>query len=284
MRAGSGAPGANPRGAGFEAAGGYTWSVLFALALLALPDQYDRAAEKVRFPDDEVLRQWSAKSDAHRKVVALISDRSHWARAFQAVDEKLGLLPANPEIRVTLEETDDKRPACSSGKDGRGIVRFNLRQLVPYQEKLDEVAEIEKSGRKVRWAVPPTRMEGVIPHEVAHVVCGGFQDLWVAEGLASFAAGEDVAFYQFNLRKGRIDSLDRGVTEDDSYARGLSFLRWLEKDHGADAVRAFARKVSREGVAPSRAAADISGLAWEKVVVQEKAWALEYIAGFKPSP
>jgi hypothetical protein len=264
--------------------GGYNPHVTLAFALLALFDQYDRAAEKVHFPDDEALRQWSMKSEAHRKLILMISDRRSWAKAFEIVNERLGLLPANPEIRVTIEDSDDKRPACSSGKEGRGIVRFNMRHLAAYQEKLDEFDREQKGGKTIKWIVPPMKMDAVIPHELTHIVCGGFEELWVAEGLASYAAADEVVFYQFNHRKSRVDSLDRVVPEDDSYARGMSFLRWLEKERGADAVRSFARKVSREGVAPSQAAADAAGQPWDKLVLIEKTWSAEHIAQFKPAP
>ena len=258
--------------------------MLIVLALLAALDPYDRAAEKVQFPDDEALRQWSMKSEAHRKLILVISDRRAWARAFEIVDQRLGLFPANPEIRVTIEDSDDKRPACSAGKEGRGIVRFNMRHLAAYQEKIDEFDREKKAGKAVKWVVPPMRLEAVIPHELTHLVCGGAEDLWVAEGLASYAASDDYVFYKFNHSKSRVDTLDRVVPEDDSYARGMSFLQWLEMERGADAVRSFAKKVSREGVPPSKAAADVAGQPWEKLVLIEKTWSAEHIAQFKTVP
>jgi hypothetical protein len=271
-------------GSRLRAAAGYNSSVMFAIALLALLDQYDRAAEKVRLPDDEVLRRWSAKSEAHRKIISMISDRKNWAKAFEIVDQKLGMLPSNPDIGVSVEDTDDKRPACSSGKEGRGTVRFNMRQLAPYQEKLDELEVLEKGGKGVKWIMPPMRMEAIIPHELTHVVTGGFEDLWLAEGLASYTAADDVVFYMFNHRKSRVDTLERVVPEADAYARGMAFLLWLEKTSGAEGVRTFARKVSREAVSPSRAAAEIAGQDWERIVLVEKTWSAEYIAQFKPAP
>lgn len=263
---------------------GYNPLVVFAIALVALLDQYDRAAEKVRFPDDEVLRQWSSKSESHRKVINMISDRRSWAKAFEIVDHRLGMLPANPDIGVSIEDSEDNHPACSTGKEGKGVVRFNMRHLAAYQERLDEIANQEKGGKGMRWIIPPMRMEAIIPHELTHVVTGGFEELWLAEGLASYAASDEVVFYMFNLRKSRVDTLGRLVPEADAYARGMSFLLWLEKEHGADGVRTFARRVSREGVAPSRAAAEVAGQPWETIVLIEKTWSAEYIAQFRPSP
>ncbi len=258
--------------------------MMLAIALLALLDQYDRAAEKVRLPDDEVLRRWSSKSEAHRKIINIISNRNSWAKAFEIVDRKLGMLPSNPDIGVSIEDTEDKRPACSSGKEGRGVVRFNMRQLAPYQEKLDELDLQEKGGRGVKWIMPPMRMDAIIPHELTHVVTGGFEDLWLAEGLASYTAADEVVFYMFNNRKSRVDTLERVVPEADAYARGMAFLLWLEKESGAEGVRTFARRVSRDRIAPSRAAADVAGQEWEKLVLVEKTWSAEYIAQFKPTP
>ena len=255
-----------------------------ALFVLALLDQYDAASEKVRFPDDEVLREWSSRGEAHRKVIRMITDRTAWAKAFELVDHKLGMLPPKPEIGVSIEESEDPRPACSTGKEGRGIVRFNMRHLAQYQAKLDELAILEKEGKVARWIVPPMKMEAIIPHELTHVVTGGFEDLWVAEGLASYVASDDVVFYMFNQRKSRVDTLERLVPEADAYARGMAFFLWLEKEQGADGVRSFARKVSRERYTPARATSEIAGQAWESIVPVEKTWSAGYIAQFKPSP
>jgi hypothetical protein len=258
--------------------------VTLAIAFLALLDSYDRAAEKVRFPQDSSLREWSRKSEGHRKVIDMITDRKQWAKAFQTVDLKLGLAPADPDVRITIEDTDDKRPACSAGKDGRGFVRFNMRLLVPYQDKLDEIERDKAAGKKMRFIVPPMRLDAVIPHELAHVICGGFEESWMSEGIASYVGDDDVIFYMFNHRGSRVDTLDRVVPEDDAYARGMVFFLWLEKERGADGVRAFARRIVRDGILPSRAAADACGIPWEKVVLREKTWSDEYIAKYKNNP
>ena len=256
-----------------------------ALALLALLDQYDTAAEKVRFPDGETQRQLSKPGAAHRKVVNLVTDRGEWAKAFRTIHDRLGLLPAEPDIQVVIEDTDDKRPASGVGKEGRGTIRFNMRLLGPYQQKLDDFELARQSGKAVKWVVPPSRLDALVTHELTHVVCGVMAEEWLTEGLATYTAAEESLLYEFNHRGSKVDRLDRPVGETDAYARGLSFFRWMEKDFGPEKVRAFARRVSSgSGERPGPVAAEVTGTPWEKLLLQEQAWSAEYVASFKKKP
>ena len=163
----------------------------FVLAFLSCFDQYDAAAERVRFPDGETQRQFSKAGAAHRKVVNLVTDRQEWAKAFRTIHDMIGLLPTEIDIQVVIEETDDKRPACGQGKDGRGTIKFNMRQLGPYQQRLDEFELLRQGGSGVRLILPPSRIDAMITHELTHVICGGFEELWLTEGIASYTAGDE---------------------------------------------------------------------------------------------
>lgn len=263
----------------------YTYFMGLAFALLALLDAYDTAAEKVRFPDGETQRQLSKPGASHRKVVNLVTDRGEWAKAFRTIHDRLGLLPAAPDIQVVIEDTDDKRPASGVGKDGRGTIRFNMRLLGPYQQKLDDFELARQSGKAVKWVVPPSRLDAIVTHELTHVVCGVMAEDWLTEGIASYTAGEEALFYEFNHRGSKVETLDRSVGETDAYARGMAFFRWMEKEFGQDKVRDFARRVSSgSGEKPGPAAAEVTGTTWDKLLLREQAWSAEYVAKFKTKP
>jgi len=258
--------------------------VATVVLLLALLDQYDRAAERIRIPESDVLAKWSDRSEAHRKLVEMISNRRNWSLAFEAIDHRLGIVPADPEIIVSIEDSDEARPACSSGKLGKGVIRFNMRILSEYQRRLDEIEREKKAGKQFKFLVPPMKMDGVIAHELTHVVCGGPTDFWIAEGLACYVAADDVVFYHYNHRKLRVDTLDHLVPEEDAYARGMAFFLWLEKEKGAAGVHDFTRWVVVKNSPPPAAAASVTGEPWEDLILKERNWSAEYISKFKSSP
>jgi hypothetical protein len=252
-----------------------------ALVLLACLDEFEDAAEKVKFPSDEVLAQWAKKGDVPQKLVRTLTDRKGWAQAFEAIQKKLGIGPGKVDIDVVFLEEDGRRLASSTGTCGFGTVRFNMKLLVPHQKRMDDIDLEMKSGRLAAWIVPPRRLDTVITHELTHVMTGGGGELWVAEGLATYAAADDSFLYEFNQRGGRVDSLDRPVSEDDAYPRGLSFFRWMEKEHGSEQVRKFAFRVATGVEKPDAVAADVLGRPWNQILLREKAWSAEYLATFK---
>jgi hypothetical protein len=258
--------------------------MMVAIALLALLDQFDEAAEKVRFPADEVLQQWSGKSDTHRKLIKRISDRKEWAAAFQTIQGKLGLLPADVDIQVALDEADNGKFAWSRGKDGHGTVWFNMKLLAPHQKKLDDVDLEIQSGRLAPWIIPPQRLDSVTIHELTHVVCGGNEELWLSEGLATYAAGDESFLYTFNRRAGRVDAVSGSLSNADAYPRGMSFFRWMEQSHGSGKLKEFVGRVAGGREKPGPAAEEVLGLPWEQILLREKAWSTEYLAKFKTSP
>jgi hypothetical protein len=256
---------------------------LLLLALVAQEDRHAQAAARVKLPDEPALREWTGRGDRYRRIVALVTDRKHWAAAFRAIDEKLGLFTADCDVRVSIEDVKEAWPAKGGGRDGKGVVRFNIKPLVTYLAKLDEFAMLEKEGKAIAWVVPPTPLEGIVVHELAHVFCGATADKWLTEGIASYVAGEVTLLYAFNHRKSRVESLDRNMPDADAYARGMSFFQWMEEKFGRDKVREFADRVVRKGEPAKDAAAAVTGLVWERILLDERAWSADYIARFKPS-
>lgn len=252
-----------------------------ALALLACLDHFEEAAEKINFPSDEIQAQWARKSDVHRKLVKTITDRKGWAKAFETIQKKLGLGPGKVDIDVVFFESEGKRLAESKGSCGVGTVRFNMKLLAPFQKQLDEIDLEMKGGKLAPWIVPPRRLDVMITHELTHVLSGSCNETWVAEGLATFAAGDDSFLYEFNLRGGRVEALNRAPSEDDAYSRGLSFFRWMEKEHGSDLLKSFAQRVATGTEKTDAVAADLLGKSWEQILLREKAWSTVYMAGFK---
>jgi hypothetical protein len=258
--------------------------VIIAVALLSFLDQFDEAAVKVRFPADEVQLQWSAKSDTHRKLIKLITDRKEWAKSFQTIQGKLGILPAAVDIQVVIDEADNSRLAWSSGKEGRGTVCFNMKLLPPHLKRLDDVDQEIKAGRLAPWIIPPQRLDSLITHELTHVVCGGIEEVWLAEGLATYAAGDESYFYNFTRRAGRVDVVGDSLSVADAYPRGMAFFRWMEQEHGAAKLKEFVGRVAAGREKPGPAAAEVLGRPWEQILHREKAWSTEYISKFKTSP
>jgi hypothetical protein len=256
---------------------------MLAIALLACLDQFDEAAAKVRLPADEVQQQWSGKSDTHRKLIKLITDRKEWAKSFQTIHGKLGILPTNVDIQVVIDEADNGRFAWSRGRDGQGTVSFNMKLLPPHQKRMDDVDSEIQAGRLAPWIIPPQRLESVVTHELAHVVCGGIGDPWLAEGLATYAAGDESFFYNFTRRAGKVDVVNGTLSLLDAYPRGMAFFRWMEQEHGSAKLKEFVGRVAGGREKPGTAAEEVLGRPWEQILLREKTWSTEYIAKFKTS-
>jgi len=255
--------------------------MILLLALLAFVDEFEEAAAKVKFPSDEVQREWSMKSETHRKAVNMATDRSRWSRAFEAIQKKLSLGPGKVDIDVVFHDSDELRLADSKGAFGFGTVRFNMKVLVPHLKRMDEIEAERKAGKLASTIVPGQHLDGLITHELTHVLAGPSDQLWVAEGMATYAGGEEYFLYLFNGRGGRVDGIDRAMVEADVYPRGLLFFRWMEKTQGADKVRGFAVRAASGNEKTKVFAADVLGLTWEQIVAREKTWSAEYLTGFK---
>lgn len=258
------------------------WTLIF-LAALATQDRHDTAAERVVFPDEEALQSWRRRGDREKRLVALLTERKHWAAAFREIDEKLGLFSDESRVRVMIEDLDETWPAQGGGRNGKGAVRFNMRKLVEYQKKEDEHLRLVASGKKLKVIVPPTRLETILTHELVHVFCGTLPENWLTEGMACWAAGDTALFYGFNHRGARVEPLDRAVPAEDAYARGMLFFAWLEEQHGRGKVRELVARVREKSEAGGAAAAAVIGREWASLLPEEKTWSEKHLAKFKPA-
>ena len=73
-----------------------------------------------------------------------------------------------------------------------------------------------------------------------------------------------------------IESLDRPVSEDDAYPRGLLFFLWMEKRWNREMVRKFVARVSAQGGSHSEALFDATGNTWARMAGEEQGWSQEY--------
>lgn len=261
---------------------GYNIPMALLLGVLfALQADAEKAAAGIRMPEEKILKEWAAKGERQKRIIDLITDRRHWVEAIKLIDGKLGLFAGACEVEVTIEESPGPKPAHGKGEGGKGVVRFNMRKLVEYLARLDEYKELERGGKVLKWVIPPMKMEAIIHHELAHVFCGTFDDKWVTEGIASYVAAETTLVYSFNHRGGRVEGLDKPLPEADSYARGMAFFMWLEAIHGRDKVRAFADRIANRKESPAVAAAAVTGMSWDRLVLEERSWSAAWIARFK---
>lgn len=255
-----------------------------ALLLAAVPaqDKYGKAVERMLFPEESVLTELAGRSEVHQRLVLLLADPGIWARMFRVIDEKLGLFTEKCDIQVLIEENDEPQPARGTGKGGRGAVKFNLNRLVEYQKKVDEYQREKAAGKIVRWIIPPVKLEVIIVHEMAHVFCGTYEEKWLTEGAACYVGDDTSVLYAFNNRGARVEGLDQAVPDEDSYARGMAFFRWMEATCGGEKLRDFLKRLSQKGEKYREAAEAVTGLSWDRIVADEKTWSAAWLEKFKP--
>lgn len=251
------------------------------LLLLSGQDVYENAADRVSFPEAAKLKEWRAKGPAERRIIDTFTDRAAWARAFRQVDEKLGLSNPESQVKVSFEDRTEGFGAQGYGKDGRGSVTFNMRVLKGLVKEIDRVESLKKSGAKFKLMIPYTPLEAILAHELTHVFCGAFPEAWLTEGIACYAAGDTSKLYGFAHAAKPVRALDQEIAEPlECEARGSAFFAWLETK---GKVHDFVGRL-KKGEAPRGAAAAVTGLTWEKLVAEEKAWSFAYLAKFKKAP
>lgn len=255
---------------------------MFCLILaLCAQDKSDLAAERVLFPDEETLNGWRAKGAVEKKIIDTLTDRAAWARAFRQVAEKLGLSNPESQVKVSFEDRTEGFGAQGYGKDGRGSVTFNMRVLKGLVKEIDRVESLKKSGAKFKLMLPYTPLEAILAHEITHVFCGAFPEAWLTEGIACYAAGDTSKLYGFAHAAKPVRALDQEIAEPlECEARGSAFFAWLETK---GKVHEFVGRL-KKGEAPRGAAAAVTGLTWEKLVAEEKAWSFAYLAKYKKAP
>ncbi|MBI2930329.1 MAG: hypothetical protein HYY16_01645 [Planctomycetes bacterium] len=250
------------------------------LALQEPPRKYLEAAAAIELPQD--LQAWRARSPQHARAVAVIADLAVWARGLQLIDERLGLFAAKPRIKVIVKEDDGERIAKGGGRKGVGEVHFNLRPMVEYVRTLEEIERMRQQGKDLRFRVPPTPISALIHHELAHCFAGTYDDLWLTEGLAAFAAGETAHLWDFQNRRAVLRGLDKPMSEADAYARGLCALSWMEEKFGSARVKAFVAKIVEDRSVARKALEEATGLGWEALLAQEVEWSRAFLEKFTP--
>ena len=250
--------------------------IAILLLLLSPRDRYEEASEKIRFPTAEKLVEWAEKSGLHRKVLVEFTDRKKYAAGLRTIQEKMGVFRAEIDIEVDFEETDDRRPARAGGKEGKGKIYYNLKRLAEYQRKSEEFEAERRAGHQLVWVVPPPTYQGIVTHELTHVIVGTFEEKWLTEGLACWVADDHTPLHAFNHKKGTVESLDRPVSEDDAYPRGLLFILWMEKRWNRDMVRKFVARVSAESESAKDALFSVTGNTWPRMADEEQGWSQEY--------
>lgn len=231
--------------------------------------KYVEAAAGVELPGD--LAVWREKGTHHARAIDTIGDRAVWARGMAAIDERLGLFVAKPRIRVEVVDTDDPWPARGAGQGGDGTIRFNIRRMAEYAQKVAEFEQLRDRGKAVRFVVPPTPPSALVAHELVHCYAGKFDEAWVTEGLATYAARETAYLWDFQKRKATLEPLG-AVGEADAYARGYCALDWLSTKHGAEKLRAFVARIVGDRSAVRAAYADAAGVTWDEAVAAERDW------------
>ncbi len=259
--------------------GTYNHRMRLALLLLlsvAGEDRYEEASEKIRFPAGEKLLEWAEKSDLYRKLLVEFTDRRKYAAGLRRIEEKMGVFRPEIEIEVEFEETDDRRPARAGGKDGKGRVFYNLKRLAEYQRRTEEFEEQRRAGHNLVWVVPPPAYAGIVTHELTHVVCGTFEEKWLTEGLACWVADDQTPLQAFNYRKGKVESLELPVSEDDAYPRGLLFFIWMERRWDRDTLRKFVERVASGSESHKEALFTVTGNTWLRMAGEEEGWSRAY--------
>lgn len=249
------------------------------LSLLVQDEKYAKAAEKIKLPAKADLDALAAKSDRHKRTIAMISDRANWAAGLKRIEEKLGMFTETPKIEILVEESTDPKPAKAGGEDGAGAIKFNVTFYVAFLKRLDDVAETRKYGKDARWVIPPAKLDALMIHELVHCFAGTFEQQWMTEGIASWVAGDDSILWDFAYKKRAVNGLDQLVTEDDAYARGWAFLEWIHS-LGDGKLEAFLKTILKDRKAVKKAAETASGKDWATLVLVERDWSRAFIKGY----
>lgn len=263
--------------------------IRLALLIACAAAQEDRAEKlyrQVQLPADR--KEWEAKSDVHRRVLEIVLRKDHWVGAFRTIESKLGAFPDDLAIVVELADWDGSVPAEGHGDGSAGQIRFNLRRLVEYQEKIDAFEkkrkELEKQGKRMYYKVPPTKYDRLVYHELAHVHQSGCRaPKWFLEGLASWIGDDPNYMYAFAVAGKKVEDIETPLAEDDdNYGRGMLFFLWLESRIGEDGMKKLGPATRAKEFDWKKSLESVTGLAWAEIRATEKAWSAERLKRYTP--
>jgi hypothetical protein len=238
-----------------------------AAALLAQEDRAEKLYRVIRFPADRKV--WEAKSDTHRRVLDIVLKKDHWIGAIRAIETKLGRFPDDLRLEIELADWDGNVPAAGHGEGSTGLIRFNMRRLVEYQEKIDAFEkkrlELEKQGKRMYYKVPPTKYDRLVYHELTHVYqnrCSAPK--WFVEGMASWIGDDPNYLYAFAVAKKKVEDIETPLAEeDDHYGRGMLFFLWLDAKIGAEGMKKLGAATREPSFDWKKTLETLTGLPWK---------------------
>lgn len=256
-------------------------ALIIAAVLLGQAAQGDRRLEAVEkgltLPSEQDVASWSRKGAHYKRALDILLDRAHWTKALAAIEERTGLWEGGPiEVKVAFREL--KEPAVGSGAGGRGEVGLDVERLAKYEKG---VMDYEKIRDKVAVVTPPARTDRIVYHELTHCFQDGKQPTWLLEGTATFVA-QDGHFVAFFRQEGiKVKDVDAEYEHRHKYARGWAFLEYVKAKHGDAALKKLLAATMKEGAPVEKAAAEATGLEWDKLKAVEREWSARWVSTFK---
>ncbi len=250
---------------------------LLLLAVLAPQERAERLFERVTFGEAK------PEGEPGERVLASLKSRENWLAAVRAIESRLGPLRENQPIRVTFDY-DGEDAARTATIDGEGRIRFNLQKLEELQKRADDLErrkrELAKEGKRLRFKVPPPRLDRLLWHELTHVFHGELDAPdWFTEGLAQWLSEDMNNLHAFATFGPAVEEIDGGAEEKlVIYARGHLFWSWVESKGGVKpAVQAI---VAERG--PWKTSMEkVLGLSWEELRKAEREWSTKEVARLK---
>ncbi len=245
------------------------------------------ALGRLTFPPEEEIRRWSLQESGCERALEQVLDPGAWSDAFREIGDKLGGFGAEIEVTVLLGSWEGAHPAAATLEGDRGVVRFNARRLGDLQRKADGLETLRgtlPAGQKAVWKVPPLRLPRLIPHELMHLFQGRTATPgWLHEGLASWVGGDEHYLWAFRHQGKEVGFVDEApAVYEDNYARGMLFFRWLEHKVRIEDLRRFARTSWVEGGGWKAGLEEVTGLSWERLREEERAWSGQHLRRLAP--
>lgn len=214
------------------------------------------------------------------RVLALLKSREHWLAAARAIESRLGPWREKQTVQVSFDYDGDDA-ARTATIDGVGRIRFNLKKLEELQIRADELErqkrELAKEGKRLRFKVPPARLDRLLWHELTHVFHGDLDAPdWFTEGLATWLSEDLNNLHAYAAFGPAVEEIDGAVGDKMTvYARGHLFWSWVAARGGVKPV-VKAVVVDR---APWKASLEkVLGLPWEEIQKAELEWSAKEVA------
>lgn len=256
-----------------KAAMGTIFLALIASGWARADNDYSEGAAKVKIIVETKVRERAGKDKDWKEVVDWLEDKNNWEKMFQRMDEQLGIFREDGmPISATLQ-FQNRYPAQAQGRanHGTGEMEISVPALVQFAGVLN------KQGPNVTIAHVT---EMFVTHELTHC----FQQspsgekvieawpLWLIEGMACFAAEDDLQDGQLSLlAQTGINDLD-SLKGPDAYPRGRIFFKYVHEEYGADRVKELVALLL-EKTGYQEAIEKITEKEWDDFKGEELEWA-----------